>query len=120
MANGNGNGKWHVVGPEQDLLFLAEWFYGDSAAWSHIFWANLDVYGDDFEKIPAGSTVFIPELEQSPVKKMYTGPAIKVKRQAEFPVRTGPAHGSFRFEEKATGYKCLIFVFEGTGQGVTD
>jgi hypothetical protein len=120
MANGNGNGKWHVVGPEQDLLFLAEWFYGDSAAWSHIYWSNLDIYGDDFEKIPAGSRVFIPDLEVTPVEKVYTGPAVERRLQTAFPVRSGPLNSEFKIEEKSTGHKCITLVFKGTGQGVAD
>jgi hypothetical protein len=102
-------GTYHRVRDGQDLVFLAEWYYGDSTAWSHI-------YGDDFEKIPAGSPVFIPDLETSDVIESYTGPAVTVNREKGYPVRTGPVNGYFNVEQEDDGTKTLLLVFEGEGQ----
>jgi hypothetical protein len=113
-------GKWHVVGPEHDLLFLAEWYYGESAAWSHIYWANLDVYGDDFEAIPAGSKVFIPDLGTGPVVKTCAEPGVSLAKNAQLPARLGSQKGTFQVEETAGGFKTLVLRFEGEGQGVAD
>lgn len=54
-------------------MHLAEWYYGESSAWMILFWANQDVYGDDFEKIPVGTPVFIPQLETTEATFRYRG-----------------------------------------------
>lgn len=108
-------GTYHRVRDGEDLLFLAEWYYGDSTAWSHIYYANLDIYGDDFEMIPAGSPVFIPDLETTDTVESYTGPAVPIKREAQYPVRHGSLQASFRIEEEG-GKKTLIYMFEGERQ----
>lgn len=109
-------GTYHRVRDGDDLLFLAEWYYGDSMAWSHIYWANYEIYGDDFEMIPAGSPVFIPDLETSDTVESYTGPAVPVQRKNRSPYRLGSTSGGFEIEEQSDGKKTLVLVFEGEGQ----
>ena len=109
-------GTYHRVRDGQGLVYLAEWYYGDSAAWTHIFYANLDIYGDDFEMIPAGSKVYIPDLEVSDVVESYTGPAVTMQRHKQNPVRTGSLKGSWRIEQETTGTKFIVLTFEGEGQ----
>jgi hypothetical protein len=74
-------GTWHSVAAGHDLLFLAEWYYGDTALWSYIYWNNLDIYGDDFEKVPVGTRVFIPD----PPTKVQHGTLIGfMRKRSEF------------------------------------
>ena len=108
-------GTWHRVRNGEDLLFLAEWYYGDPKAWTHLFYANLDVYGDDFEMIPAGSPIFIPDLETSTSRRVYTGPDV-LGLGAKHPVRSGPVKGYFMIEQESSGHKSIVLVFEGEGQ----
>jgi len=63
----------HIVEMQDDLMHLAEIFYGDTNGWKDIYWANLDVYGDDFEKIPVGTTIHIPVFEDKDVRFKYRG-----------------------------------------------
>jgi len=109
-------GTYHRVRDGQDLVFLAEWYYGNSAAWTHIFYANLDVYGDDFEMIPAGSKVFIPDLEVSDVVESYTGPAVPARVILQHPVRMGSVKGAWRIEQEDSGDKFIVLTFEGEKQ----
>jgi hypothetical protein len=109
-------GTHHRVRDGEDLLFLAEWYYGDSMAHSHIYWANLEVYGDDFEMIPGGSPIFIPDIETSDTVESYTGPAVPERRDKQYPVRMGPTKGGFRVEREESGMKTLILTFEGERQ----
>jgi len=109
-------GTYHRIRDGQDLVFLAEWYYGDSMAWTHIFYANLDIYGDDFEMIPAGSKVYIPDLEVSDVVESYTGPAVTMQRHTQNPIRIGSLMGSWRVEQESTGTKAIILTFEGERQ----
>jgi hypothetical protein len=67
------DGVKHVVSDGETLVFLAEWYYGDSGAWRHIYYANLPIYGDDTEMIPGGTAVFIPNLETEEVKVTVRG-----------------------------------------------
>jgi hypothetical protein len=120
-------GRRHVVGPGEDLLFLAEWYYGDSAAWSHVYWANLDLYGDDFEAIPTGSTVLIPELETKAasaiLKEAVTlrnvdlatpGPGV-----ADFALRHGEKNTSFEVTIAENGDRQLLFRFADNSELLT-
>jgi len=111
-------GTYHRVRDGQDLLFLAEWYYGDSTAWTHIYYANLDIYGDDFEAIPGGAKVFIPDLEVSDVVESYTGPTAPAKISTQYPLRIGSISGAFRIEREENGTKSLILTFEGEKQTV--
>lgn len=109
-------GTYHRVCDGQDLVFLAEWYYGDSKAWTHIYYANLDIYGDNFELIPAESKVYIPDLETSDVVESYTGPVAPARINTQYPLRIGSAKGGFRIETADNGDKALILTFEGEGQ----
>jgi hypothetical protein len=109
-------GTYHRVRDGEDLLFLAEWYYGDSTAWSHIYWANLEIYGDDFEMIPAGSPVFIPDIETSDYVESYTGPAVPGRMFTQKEMRIGPVESAWRIEEEENGMKSIIFMFTGEGQ----
>lgn len=109
-------GTYHRVRDGQDLVFLAEWYYGDSTAWTHLYYANLDIYGDDFEMIPAGSKVFIPDLEVSDIVESYTGPAVTMQPRHKNPVRTGSLMASWHVEQETTGTKYIILTFEGERQ----
>ena len=128
-------GIYHLVRDGQDLLFLAEWYYGDSAAWTHIYYANLDVYGDDFEMIPANDRVFIPDLETSDIIGYYTGPELPPYLPApepgtptrfgepepptsEKPVRMGALEGAWYIGQTLGGDKTMYLVFHGEGQHV--
>ena len=109
-------GTYHRVRDGEDLVFLAEWYYGDSKAWTHIYYANLDIYGDDFELIPAESKVYIPDLETSDIVESYTGPAVPRRMDVQIPVRQGSTMGSFRIEVEENGNKAIILTFGGEGQ----
>ena len=109
-------GTYHRVRDGQDITFLAEWYYGDPMAARHIFYANLDVYGDDFEMIPAGSKVYIPDLEVSDIVESYTGPAVTMQRHTQKPIRIGSLLGAWRVEQEPNGTKALILTFEGERQ----
>lgn len=109
-------GTYHSVRDGEDLVFLAEWYYGDSMAWSHIYYANLDIYGDDFEMIPAGSPVFIPDLETSDIVESYSGPAVPARVSTQKPIRIGSTKGGFRIDSEENGDKFMILTFEGEGQ----
>lgn len=109
-------GTYHRVRDGEDLLFLAEWYYGDSMAARHIYYANLDIYGDDFEMIPAGAKVFVPDLETSDTVESYTGPAAPARINTQYPLRIGSVKGGFRIETEDNGNKALILTFEGEGQ----
>lgn len=111
-------GTYHRVRDGQDLVFLAEWYYGDWMAYSHIYWANLDIYGDDFEAIPADNRVFIPDLETTDIVESYTGPAVPARLTVQHPVRIGSVSGAWRIEQEGTGDKYIILTFEGEGQRV--
>jgi hypothetical protein len=109
-------GTYHRVRDGQDLLFLAEWYYGDSKAWTHIYYANLDVYGDNFEAIPGGAKVFIPDLEVSDIVESYTGPAVPARMNTQNPMRIGSLKGAWRVEEESGGGKFIVLTFEGERQ----
>jgi len=109
-------GTYHRVRDGQDLLLLAEWYYGDSMAARHIFYANLDIYGDDFEMIPAGSKIFIPDLEVSDVIESYTGPAVTIPLETQNPMPVGSLHGSWGFDQESSGDKYLFLTFAGEQQ----
>jgi hypothetical protein len=109
-------GTYHRVRDGQDLVFLAEWYYGDSTAWTHIYYANLDIYGDDFEMIPAANDVFIPDLEVSDIVESYTGPAVPARMGTQRLMRIGSIMAAFRIETETTGEKFLILTFEGEKQ----
>jgi len=112
-------GTYHRVRDGQDITFLAEWYYGDPWAARHIFYANLDIYGDDFELIPAGSKVFIPDLEVSDTVESYTGPTAKVGKTTRHPIRQGPTKGGWLIGQDENGDKMLILIFEGERQETT-
>jgi hypothetical protein len=110
-------GTYHRVGPGEDLLFLAEIYYGDSTAWGHIFWANWDVYGDDFEMVPAGSDVYIPDLE-------VAAQSVRLRRDVAVSVKPIYAQASgvwgarytsenleIRIEDDTYGDKQVVFRF---------
>jgi hypothetical protein len=63
----------HIVEMQDDLMHLAEIFYGATDGWKDIYWANLDVYGDDFEKIPVGTTIHIPIFEDKDANHKWQG-----------------------------------------------
>jgi|GEM_PF-1953337 len=110
-------GTYHRVGPGEDLMFLAEIYYGDSTAWGHIFWANWDVYGDDFEMVPAGSDVFIPDLEVSAqsvrlYRDIAENPApVNAQETGTWEVRGTPTDMTIRIEETGAGDKRVLFRF---------
>jgi hypothetical protein len=109
-------GTYHRVRDGQDITFLAEWYYGDPTAARHIYYANLDVYGDDFELIPAGAKVFIPDLEVSDTVESYTGPTVPKKIATQHPIRSGPVKGGWRIEREPGGDKAFFLTFTGEGQ----
>lgn len=109
-------GTYHRVRDGQDITFLAEWYYGDPMAARHIYYANLDIYGDDFELIPAGAKVFIPDLEVSDTIESYTGPTVPRRIITQKPVRQGPVKGGWRIEQEESGHKTIILMFEGERQ----
>ena len=53
----------HTLKQEEDLWYLAEFYYGDAGLWDHIYYANRSLIGDDPESIYPGMQIEIPELE---------------------------------------------------------
>ena len=53
----------HNLKQEEDLWFLAEYYYGDAGLWDIIYYANKEQIGDDPENISAGMKIEIPKLE---------------------------------------------------------
>lgn len=110
-------GVWHYVGAADDLLFLAAFYYGDMAAWTHIYYANVDLYGDDFEMIPAGSTVFIPDVDEGAVNVKLSGvklaPTVAERCPAPggapFVTRQGPKKTSFDVISQPAGTRDILF-----------
>ena len=69
------DGFYHILGPGEDLVYLAELYYGSSGAWDHIYYANEEHIGDDPEALVAGTAVFVPALETAArVVKLQAGP----------------------------------------------
>jgi hypothetical protein len=57
------DGIYHTLAADEDLVYLAEYYYGDSGGWDHIYYANEDLIGDDPEAVTAGMRLFVPALE---------------------------------------------------------
>lgn len=66
--------KTHTLSQDEDLFFLAEYYYGDAALWDIIYYANRDLsacsaqagtIGDDPENLYPGMKLTIPSLEIS-------------------------------------------------------
>jgi hypothetical protein len=120
-------GTWHVVGPGDDLMHLAAWYYGDAAAWGHIFWLNYDVYGDDFEAVPCGTKVFIPDLETAAgrgILKMDVLPHTVTKRVpgpgvADFVLRQGEKKTAFEIMVTPEGGKEILYHFPDNSEVLT-
>lgn len=53
----------HILKQDEDLWFLAEYYYGDAALWDVIYYANRDNIGDDPENLTPGMSIRIPQLE---------------------------------------------------------
>ena len=53
----------HILKQDEDLWFLAEYYYGDAALWDIIYYANKDMIGDDPENLTSGMSIDIPDLE---------------------------------------------------------
>ena len=53
----------HTIKQDEDLFFLAEYYYGDAQLWDIIYYANRDQIGDDPETLSPGMRITIPELE---------------------------------------------------------
>jgi nucleoid-associated protein YgaU len=53
----------HTLKQDEDLWFLAEYYYGDASLWDHIYYFNRDIIGDDPENLYPGMRLLIPELE---------------------------------------------------------
>jgi len=120
-------GTYHRVGARDDLMHLAAWYYGDAAAWSHIYWANVDVYGDDFEKIPAGATVFIPDAETGSITVHLKPPGVLLRAKAtwgypggpRFMLRLGPNKTAFEVVVAADGSQHILFAFADGSEMMT-
>jgi hypothetical protein len=86
------DGFYHILGPGDDLVYLAELYYGSSAAWDHIYYANEEEIGDDPEALVAGAVVFVPALETAArVVKLQAGPEDRRLVEARVPQgRTKP------------------------------
>lgn len=109
-------GTYHEVRDGEDLVSLAEWYYGASEAWTHLYYANLDIYGDDFERIPAGAMVFIPDIEKAALR-FLTKPVVTYEYW--FPFAYGAVEGAFKIGIDADGNKYLVLKFLGEGQAAT-
>lgn len=57
--------KTHTLSQDEDLFFLAEYFYGDAALFDIIYYANRDTIGDDPENLYPGMKLTIPDLDIS-------------------------------------------------------
>jgi len=53
----------HTLKQDEDLWFLAEYYYGDASLWDHIYYFNRDLIGDDPEDLQPGMRIIIPALE---------------------------------------------------------
>lgn len=53
----------HILKQDEDLWFLAEYYYGDAALWDIIYYANRENIGDDPENLTPGMSITIPQLE---------------------------------------------------------
>lgn len=53
----------HTINQDEDLWFLAEYYYGDAALWDIIYYANRAAIGDDPETLTPGMRLIVPELE---------------------------------------------------------
>lgn len=53
----------HILKQDEDLWFLAEYYYGDAALWDVIYYANREKIGDDPENLTPGMSIRIPQLE---------------------------------------------------------
>jgi nucleoid-associated protein YgaU len=55
--------RYHTLKQDEDLWFLAEYYYGDAALWDTIYYFNRDTIGDDPENLYPGMKILIPDLE---------------------------------------------------------
>lgn len=133
-------GTSHTVKSGEDLPYLAGIYYGQPELWSAIYWANLDIYEDDPEKIPTGNEIFIPDVQTEPrrvrlkadvrsqrIEKepagTQLGGAFAVAPQIGLPEARGTPYQfknrtrvrgeGFVITEDEYGYKRLIFVWPG-------
>ena len=53
----------HTLAANEDLFFLAEYYYGSASAWPIIYHANIKQIGDDPERVSVGVKLHIPLLE---------------------------------------------------------
>lgn len=112
-------GALHRIKEDEDLPRLAEMFYGNSDNWKHIYWANIGLYGDDFEAVMAGSLVYIPDIETANKRVILTGEVLPnaVQEAAYNPLglrqaRYSPDGRGFRIVRTESGHAELLFSFE--------
>ena len=53
----------HTLNQDEDLWYLAEYYYGDAALWDIIYYHNRAAIGDDPEDLQPGMQITIPALE---------------------------------------------------------
>jgi len=78
--------KTHTLSQDEDLFFLAEYYYGDAALWDIIYYANRDLsactaqagtIGDDPENLYPGMKIQIPDLEIN--EKILPGSKVAIR-----------------------------------------
>jgi hypothetical protein len=112
------NGTWHNVRRGDDLMKLAGLYYGDEANWLPIFYANEDLYGENLDKVPIGTDVFIPDIE---TREDTVALSTEYKRQSISPpprtlweVRGKPGY-YIKIVQDDNGNKKMMFVYPPEG-----